>query len=212
MKFNLINQPACQMPMQKAYTVSEKDLAENPKQEHITLLRAMLGSLSYLMTWSHPEIVYPVNLLVRYTSKASPALIKQAKKIFRYLSGTKDWGIWFPRNDPLGHGEQLVCYVDASDEDCLLTRRSTGGHVVFWNGVPIAWLSTRQALVTLSTAESEYVQATLACQEVLYLRDMFEGLGIPQDEPTVIYEDNKAAIGLSENQCNWGLSKHIARR
>eukprot|EP00961_Rhodomonas_salina_P162400 2187444-Rhodomonas_salina.1 len=117
----------------------------------------MLGSLSYLMTWLHPEIAYPVNLLARYTSKALPALIKQAKKIFRYLSGTKDWGIQFPGNDPLGH--------NASDEDCLLTRRSTGGHVVFWNGVPIAWRSARQALVTLSTTESEYVQATLACQE-----------------------------------------------
>eukprot|EP00961_Rhodomonas_salina_P026995 365187-Rhodomonas_salina.1 len=170
--------------MQKGYTVSEKDLAENPKQEHITLLRAMLGCLSYLMTWTRPQIAYPVNLLARYTSKASPALIEQAKKIFRYLSGTKDCGIRFPRDDPLGRSEQLVCYVDASDADCSLTRRSTEGHVVFWNGVPIAWRNARQALVTLSTAESEYVQATFACQEVLYLRDMFEGLGIPQDEPT----------------------------
>eukprot|EP00961_Rhodomonas_salina_P081709 1098351-Rhodomonas_salina.1 len=41
---------------------------------------------------------------------------------------------------------------------------------------------------------------------------MFEGLGIPQDEPTVIYEDNKAAIDLSENPCNQGRSKHIARQ
>eukprot|EP00961_Rhodomonas_salina_P090396 1216305-Rhodomonas_salina.1 len=83
--YMLHRRPACQMPMQKGYTVSEKDLAENPKQEHITLLRAMLGSLSYLMTWSRPEIllvVYQVNLLACYTSKASPALIEQAKKIF----------------------------------------------------------------------------------------------------------------------------------
>ena len=114
--------------------------------------------------------------------------------------------------DPLGHGPKLTVYVDASDADCGVTRRSTGGYVVYYNGVPISWRSARQPLVTLSTAESEYVQATLACQEVVALRHLFAELGSPMDAPTVIYEDNKAAIDLSVNPCSRGRSKHIERR
>eukprot|EP00961_Rhodomonas_salina_P234110 3163795-Rhodomonas_salina.2 len=89
--------------------------------------------------------------------------------------------------DPLGHGPKLTVYVDESDADCAVTRRSTGGYVVYYNCVPISWRSARQLLVTLSTAESEYVQATLACQEVVALRHLFSELGFQMDAPTVIY-------------------------
>ena len=66
--------------------------------------------------------------------------------------------------------------------------------------------------MTLSTAESEYVQATLARQEVLALRQLLERLRFKQTEPTKIWEDNTAAIDLSVNPCSCGHTKHIKRR
>jgi hypothetical protein len=151
-------------------------------------------------------------MIARYVTKATPILLNHLKRVLRYLKGTKDMGMRMYAHDPLGHGPKLTVYVDASDADCKVTRRSTGGYVIYYNGTPIAWRSARQPLVTLSTAESEYVQATLACQEILALRHLYEELGFPMDEPTVLYEDNKAAIDLSVNPCSRGHTKHIERR
>ncbi len=56
------------------------------------------------------------------------------------------------------------------------------------------------------------MQATLACQEILSLRALFEGVGAGTDEPTLLFEDNKAVIDLSVNPCSRGHTKHIERR
>jgi hypothetical protein len=64
----------------------------------------------------------------------------------------------------------------------------------------------------LSTAESEYVQATLTCQEILNLRNLLSELGFGDESPTLLFEDNKAAIDLSVNPCSRGHTKHIHRR
>jgi hypothetical protein len=78
-------------------------------------------------------------------------------------------------------------------------------------GSPIAWKSGRLPLVTLSSAESEYVQITLACQEIIYLREMLDDLGYPQGA-TVILEDNQAAIAICNNPCHRSRTRHITRR
>ena len=199
-------------PMVKGFTISESDLCENPDPTLVTRCKSILGSLTHIQLWSRPDVSYPVNLIARHVSKASPILLTHLKRILRYLNKTKHYGLRMGSVDPLGHGPKLTVYVDASNADCGVTRRSTGGYVVYYNGVPISWRSARQPLVTLSTAESEYVQATLACQEVVALRHLFAELGSPMDAPTVIYEDNKAAIDLSVNPCSRGRSKHIERR
>ena len=54
--------------------------------------------------------------------------------------------------------------------------------------------SGRQPLVTLSTAEAEYVQACRCTTEVMYVREICADLGYDMSEPSIIYEDNKACI------------------
>lgn len=211
-KFSVSDEHTNNTPMVKGFTVSEADLCENPDPKLVTLCKSILGSLTHIQLWTRQDVSYPVNLIARHVSKASPALLVHLKRILRYLQLTKDYGLRVWAIDPLGHGLTLTVYVDASDADCGVTLRSTGGYVVYYNGVPIAWRSARQPLETLSTAESEYVQATLACQEVIALRNLFAELGFPMDAPTVVYEDNKAAIDLSVNPCSRGRSKHIERR
>ena len=105
----------------------------------------------------------------------------------------------------------LYAYADTSDSDCKLTARSTGGHILFCNGAPIAWKSGRQPLVTLSSAESEYVQATSACTEIIYIRHLLERSGISQPV-TVLFDDNQAAIDMSKSPVHRQRSKHIRRR
>jgi hypothetical protein len=64
--------------------------------------------------------------------------------------------------------------------------------------------------VTLSSAEAEYIALADMICEVKYLRDLSRALGFAQDEPTLIYEDNRAAIMVAETECSaGGRLKHV---
>lgn len=203
------------------------DLNDTPTEAQTHLYRSMIGTLMYLAIWTRPDIAIAVNVLARYMNKASDTLIVAARKVFRYLKTTRGFGITFFRKDPLRSkipatevgalraeqfSDKLYSFSDASDADDPVKKRSTGGYIVFYNGSPVSWSSGLQRLTTLSTCESEYVQAALTCKEVLYLRELLEFAGFKQRRPTPIYEDNEAAMRLSENPVNRGMTKHIARR
>ncbi len=102
-------------------------------------------------------------------------------------------------------------FTDASDADCLITRRSTGGHVLFIGPGATLWKVGRQPIVTLSTAESELIQIGMTVQDAKHLRDLLLNLGFPQ-QTTKIHEDNQAAIQIAENPCHRERTKHMGRR
>jgi len=199
-------------PMDARFAVTPDDIDEHPDPAVLQLFQSMIGCLIYLSVWTRLDIAYAVNVLARFMAKPTKALITAAKRAFRYLRGTPSRGIHFPVNYTGPFGKHvLYAYADASDSDCKITARSTGGHILFVNGAPIAWKSGRQPLVTLSSAESEYVQATSACTEIIYVRSLLERAGIPQ-AATILYDDNQAAIEMSKKPCHRQRSKHIRRR
>ena len=104
------------------------------------------------------------------------------------------------------------CYVDASyagDED---TRRSTTGYMFKVCGGPVPWQSRMQTSVALSSMESEYMTASAAAQEALWLNRLLQQLGLRTPTPTVLYEDNKAAILFADHPGDHRRSKHIDTR
>eukprot|EP00961_Rhodomonas_salina_P249682 3375276-Rhodomonas_salina.1 len=58
------------------------------------------------------------------------------------------------------------------------------------NSAPISWKAKRQDCVTLSSAEAEYIAASMCGQEVVYLRALLCWFGYEQMAPTVVWEDN----------------------
>ena len=77
------------------------------------------------------------------------------------------------------------------------------------NGGPILWKSRRQDNVSLSTSEAEFVAASQAGQEALYLRETLKDFGYQQQQATKIYEDNLACVAMSENPVRRKFSRHI---
>jgi len=88
------------------------------------------------------------------------------------------------------------------------TRRSHTGYILMMNGGSISWKSRRQDNVSLSTSEAEFVAASQAAQEVVYLREMLKDFGYEQHAATEIYEDNLACIAMSENPVRRKFSRH----
>ena len=77
------------------------------------------------------------------------------------------------------------------------------------NGAPICWRSKLQTLTALSTTESEYVGLTETAKEAIYLRRLLQELHIDCSKPTLIHEDNQAAIAITNNANYIGRIKHL---
>jgi hypothetical protein len=77
------------------------------------------------------------------------------------------------------------------------------------NGGPISWKSSRQGGVTLSSSEAEFVAASQAGQEVVYVRALLRGFGHCQKGSTEIWEDNAPCIMLRDNPANRDRSRHV---
>ncbi|KAI3758565.1 hypothetical protein L6452_06132 [Arctium lappa] len=88
--------------------------------------RGMIGSLMYL-TSSRPDIMFSTCLCSRYQADPKESHLAAVKRIFRYLKGTADLGLWYPKDT----GFQLTAYSDADHAGCMLDRKSTSGHVQF---------------------------------------------------------------------------------
>jgi len=95
-----------------------------------------------------------------------------AKRILRYLQGTKDKKITYS----VKGNTELIGYCDADWRMDLEHRRSTTGYIFLLAGAAISWVSKKQPTVALSSTEAEYMASCAAAQETIYLRVLLKDL------------------------------------
>ena len=88
--------------------------------------------------------------------------------------------------------------------------KSTSGYAFLFGSCICSWLSKKQSVVAQSTAEAEYVSASKATSQAIWLRRIFEDIGEKQKKWTVLYCDNKSAIAIVKNPFSNERSKHIS--
>ena len=104
----------------------------------------------------------------------------------------------------------IYVYVDSDHAGDPDTRRSTSGWIIFLNGGPVAWqVKAQDSASGGGSSESEYKSMYLAVTNAIWMRALLLALGYPQNKPTVIFEDNQAAIEFAHNPINMSLMKHI---
>ncbi|GJV35278.1 hypothetical protein Tco_1407755 [Tanacetum coccineum] len=91
-----------------------------------TRFRSMVGSLMYL-TASRPNLVFDVCMCARYQPSPTKKHIEALKRVFWYLKGTMNWGLWYPKDTAIA----LTAFADAEHAGCQDTRRSTSGSAQF---------------------------------------------------------------------------------
>ncbi|GJY48190.1 retrovirus-related pol polyprotein from transposon TNT 1-94 [Tanacetum coccineum] len=89
-----------------------------------THYRGMVGTLMYL-TASRPDLTFVVCMCARYQAKPTKKHLHVVKRIFKYLRGTVNRGLWYPNDSSI----TLTAYVDADHAVCQDTRRSTFGSI-----------------------------------------------------------------------------------
>ncbi|UYV74313.1 hypothetical protein LAZ67_11002983 [Cordylochernes scorpioides] len=168
--------------------------------------RQTIGSLMYLMTGTRPDIAYAVSRVSQFMNNPGPSHWTAVKKIFGYLKATKNIGICFGGSSCT---TSLIGFSDADFGGDLDTRKSTTGYVFMLNNGPISWCSQKQNCVSLSTTESEYIAASKATKEAIWLRHLLRELHQEQVKPTTIFCDNQSCIRLVHNPEYHKRTKHI---
>ncbi len=152
------------------------------------------ASLNYLAVHTRPDITYTISRLSEAQSNPSREHCDVLKHLWRYIAGTTRLGLTVGGQEYTKVEDlSLHAYGDASFGDDLLTRASTGGHVVFLAGCPIIWKSKKQTIVTISTTEAEFINLTPTAQSLLWVAQICEDAGVRQKKPLLIHTDSQDA-------------------
>ena len=165
--------------------------------------REAVGSLIHLATGTRPDIAFATSFISQFNANPGWEHWEAVKQIYHYLVGTKSLALTFGTR-----ASGLVGYVDV-DSATQEHRRAITGFAFLIDGGAILWGLKKQELVTLSTAESEYVAATHAAKEALWLHRLIGEIFQPLIHPTVLYSDNQSAIALTKNGSYHTHTKHI---
>ncbi|KAK1558179.1 hypothetical protein QYE76_027154, partial [Lolium multiflorum] len=169
-----------------------------------------VGSIMYAMLCTRPDIAHAVSLTSRYQSDPGMEHWTAVKNILKYLKRTKDMFLCY------GGDQELVVtsYTDASWNTDPDDSKSQSGYVFILNGAAVSWCSSKQCTVAKSSTESEYIAASEASSEAVWMKRFIVELGVVPSalDPFVIYCDNMGAIANAQEPRSHKRLKHIKLR
>jgi hypothetical protein len=199
-RFGLDGKSHARTPMSTNVKISA-DLTS--KEVNPTLYRSMIGSLLYL-TASRPDIASGVGVCARFQANPKESHLTAVKRIIRYVNATVNYDICFSRETNI----VLPGYSDADWAGNADDRKSSSGGCFYVGTNLVAWMSQKQASISLSTAEAEYIAAESCCTQLLWMKKLLCDYGFTQDT-MVIHCDNTSAINISKNPVQHSQTKHI---
>ena len=208
-RFNMKDAKSVSTPLAAHFKLSA-DLCpcDDKEKEEMSKIpyASAVGSLMYAMVCTRPDIAHSVGVVSRFLANPGKKHWEAVKWILRYLKGTGHHCLCFGNNEIMLEG-----FADADMDGVVNTRKSTTGYVYTFVGVAVSWISKLQKVVALSTTEAEYIAATEACKEMLWMQRFLVELGIKQDK-YVLHCDSQSAIHLAKNPAFHSKTKHIDLR
>lgn len=216
-------------------TAEQKKEALELVDQHQFSYQSELGESIYAYVAGRIDIGYAITKLARHAQCPTAENYESLKKVCKYLRKTANWGIIYWRPKPLMHLAMgkvtplaipetsqslapfplpedpltLVGYVDAAYWTDSKTRRSVTGTVFTLCGAAIAFRSKLQAIVATSSTEAEFIATVQAAKTAKYHLSVLSEVGFPQNGPTKLYEDNEAAILMTNAGKSTQRSRHI---
>jgi hypothetical protein len=175
-----------------------------PSQQKIYM--QIVGSVLFLSTRSRPDLSFSVNYLSLFMTKASQHQLDLCYHLLKYIWYSRDLTLIFNGQS----GINFFVMVDSSYASHL-DRKSHYGISIHMNNNSGSCVSVskKSTIIALSSTEAEYVGMFEASKIILWLRQLLLELGFPPTQPTILYEDNKSAIHISENGNDKGRTKHM---
>ncbi|GKB58155.1 retrovirus-related pol polyprotein from transposon TNT 1-94 [Tanacetum coccineum] len=157
-------------PMVEKSKLDEDTLGKAVDPTHY---RGMVGTLMYLKS-SRPDLVYAVCMCARYQARPTEKHLHVVKRIFWYLRGTVNQGLWYPNIFAIA----LKDFVDVDHAGCQDTRHSMSGSMQMLGDRLVSWSSKRQKSDAISNTEAEYIALSGCCAQVLWMRSQLPDYGL----------------------------------
>ncbi|CAM8940474.1 unnamed protein product [Rhodiola kirilowii] len=164
-----------------------------------------VGSVMYLMLCTRPDLAFSISVLSRFMANPSEEHWSAMKYLWRYIASTKNYGLVYGMTD---FKHELCGFVDSDYASNRDNRKSTSGLFFLWFGNCISWKSQLQSVVALSSTEAEYIAATEATKEALWLQGLLNEIEHKHVIP-VIFIDSQSALHLCNDPVYHERSKHI---
>ncbi|WKA08630.1 hypothetical protein VitviT2T_026335 [Vitis vinifera] len=167
----------------------------------------VVGSLMYAQVCTRPDIAFAVGMLGRYQSNPGIDHWKAAKKVMKYLQGTKDYMLMYRRINNL----EVTDYSNSNYAGCIDSQKSTLGYVFMLAGGTVSWRSSKQTLTATSTMEAEFVSYFEATSHGVWLKSFISRFRIMDSisMPLKTYCDNSAVVFMAKNNKSSSQNKHI---
>jgi hypothetical protein len=169
-----------------------------------------IGSLMYAMLCTRPDVCLAISLVGRYQSDPGVDHWTSVKNILKYLKRTKDMFLVY------GGDKELVVkgYIDASFDTDSDDSKSQTRYIFILNGGAVSWCSSKQSVLAGSTCEAEYIAASEAANEGVWMKESISDLGVIPNAsgPMTIFCDNTGAIVIAKEPRFHKRTKHIKHR
>ena len=146
--------------------------------------------------------MFSVCFCARFQSCPKESHLHAVKRIFKYVLGTINLGVWYPRNVEF----KLVGYSDVDFARSLLDRKSTSGTCQFLGSSLVSWFSKKQNSAAFT--EAEYIGVASWCAQILWMKQTLCDFGLKFDS-VPIFCNNISAINLTKNPVHHSRTKHI---
>jgi len=192
-------------PMEERLKLSRDSAAE---EVDATQYRRLVGSLRYL-AHTRPDLAFSVGYVSRFMERPTTEHQQAVKRIIRYVAGTLDHGLHYPRSPGAA---DFVGYSDSDHAGDIDTSKSTSGILFFLGKCLVSWQSVKQQVVAMSSCEAEYIAASTACTQALWLARLLGDLLGRDTRAVQLMMDSKSAMALAKNPVFHERSKHIRLR
>jgi len=173
---------------------------------HNTPYCEAIGSPMYAVLSTCLDIAFAVTYLSQFMQKPTRTHWDAVKRVFRYLNGTQEHVLTISDHRNNQNGLRSFCNADWASQ---AHWDSMSGYIFTINGGMVSWSSKKQAIVALSMTEAEYVSATHAVKEVLWLHTFLAKIARPLNHPTILFCDNQSAIAIMKDDQYHACTKHI---
>ena len=213
-RFNMENAKPAPTPLPTSIRLSDRDSPATDKERELNgkiPYASAVGSIMYAMVATRPDLAYVVGVVSRYMSNLGKKHWEAVKHILRYLKLTTDAQLTFR----LITLDEVKGYTDSDYARNADNRKSTSGYIFTYGGGAISWRLKLQECTALSTTEAEYIAASEAVKEAIWLHRLsadFSATSRIDRTTTTIYCESQSAVHLINNLVYRIKTKHIEMR
>ena len=176
------------------------------QEDLIKLAQKKVGEMLWLSGRTRPDIQYVTAIMSSRATRNPEIVVKIGERLLDYLCETKHYRLAYVADE---EEPELRVYTDSSFAPSA--GRSHGAAAVFYGSSPISWRSSRQPLMTMSTAETELLEAIEGSILGMASKGLLEEL-MGKFIPLYLHVDNMAACALLTTSTGSWRTRHLKMR